>query len=122
MGTVLVVMPNTTQFEVSDSVRPGVAVLDVRAEVDLATSPELHERLTELIATRPELLVVNLTDVTFMDSTGLGVLVTAVKGSRAAGGDLRLVVTHPQITKLLEVAGLDSVFSVWTEISEATRP
>ena len=64
-----------------------------------------------MIAAGPELVIVDLTDVSFIDSTGLGVLVGAVRDVRADGGDLRLVVTEPQIIKLLELTGLDEVFS-----------
>ncbi len=115
-------MTNDAFFEVTDSERPGVAVLDVRGEIDVATSPELQEILVELIGRGPELLIVNLTDVSFIDSTGLGVLVGAVRDVRAGGGDLRLVVTEPHIMKLLELTGLDEVFSVVSNASDAVRP
>ena len=112
-------MTSDAYFELKDSEQPGVAVLDVGGEIDVATSPELHELLTALIGSRPELLIVNLTDVSFIDSTGLGVLVGAVRDVRAGGGDLRLVVTQPHIIKLLELTGLDEVFSVLPTTSDA---
>ncbi len=115
-------MTNDAFFEVVESEQPGVAVLDVRGEIDVATSPELQEILVELIGRGPELLIVNLTDVSFIDSTGLGVLVGAVRDVRARGGDLRLVVTEPHIVKLLELTGLDEVFSVVSNTSDAVRP
>jgi anti-sigma B factor antagonist len=108
-------------FDVTDSEQPGVPVLNVRGEIDVATSPKFHELLTELIEHGPELLIVNLTDVSFIDSTGLGVLVGAVRGMRASGGDLRLVVTQPHIIKLLKLTGLDEVFSVLPNTSDAMR-
>ena len=114
-------MTNDASFEVADSGQPGVAVLDVGGEIDVATSPELQEILVELIGNGPELLIVNLTDVSFIDSSGLGVLVGALKHVRAAGGDLRLVVTQPHIIKLLNLTGLDDVFSVAPNLSDAAR-
>jgi anti-sigma B factor antagonist len=59
--------------------------------------------------------------VSFIDSTGLGVLVGAVRDVRAGGGDLRLVVTQPQIIRLLEITGLDEVFNVRSSTSDAVR-
>ena len=112
-------MTSDAYFEVTDSEQPGVVVLDVGGEIDIATSPELHEFLTALIENGPELLIVNLSDVSFIDSTGLGVLVAAVRDVRAGGGDLRLVVTQPHIIKLLELTGLDEVFSVLPSTSDA---
>ena len=86
----------------------GVPVVRVAGEVDMATAPQLRERLEEM----PEgtgTLVVDLTDVSFLDSTGLSVLVAAWKrlsgGDQATegqAGDLRLVVVRPTIQKVLE--------------------
>jgi anti-sigma B factor antagonist len=114
-------MPTDTTFEVTDSGLPGVPVLAVRGEIDVATSPDMRELLQGLIEGEPQLLVVDMTDVSFIDSTGLGVLVEAVTGVRAGGGDLRLVVTQPHIIKLFELTGLDEVFSVTSSTREAAR-
>ena len=115
-------MTNDASFEVVDSGQPGVAVLDAHGEIDVATSPDLQEMLVELVGRGPELLIVNLTDVSFIDSTGLGVLVGAVRDVRAAGGELRLVVTQPHIIKLLELTGLDEVFTILSNTKDAVRP
>jgi len=112
-------MTSDAVFEVSDSEQPGVLVLNARGEIDVATSPELHGLLGEVIGEAPQLVIVDLTEVTFIDSTGLGVLVGAVRDVRAGGGDVRLVVTQPQIIKLLELTGLDEVFSVVSNTRDA---
>ncbi len=114
-------MVNDAIFEVSDSEQPGVLVLHARGEIDVATSPELHELLVAVIERAPQLVIVDLTEVSFIDSTGLGVLVGAVRDVRAGGGDMRLVVTQPQIIKLLELTGLDEVFSVVSNTRDAVR-
>jgi anti-sigma B factor antagonist len=57
--------------------------------------------------------------VSFIDSTGLGVLIGAEKQMRSDGRRLRLVVTQPQITKLLALTGLDEVFTVMSNINDA---
>ena len=56
--------------------------------------------------------MVDLSEVSFIDSSGLGALVGAEKEMRAAGHELRLVVTQPQITRLLTLTGLDQVFTI----------
>ena len=114
-------MTHEASLVVAASGEPGVPVLSVRGEIDVATSPELHAFLTDMITAEPELVVVDLTEVSFIDSTGLGVLVGALGDVRARGGDLRLVVTQPQIIKLLELTGLDEVFAVRSNTSDAVR-
>jgi len=109
----------TADFGISEEERSGVTVLDLRGEIDVSTAPELRRRLTALAEDRCPLVVANLIQVTFVDSTALGVLVSAVKQFRSDGGDLRLVVTQPHITKVLEVTGLDNVFRVFASTAEA---
>ena len=65
--------------------------------------------------------VVDLSDVSFVDSTALGVLVSGVKRLRSAGGDLRLVVTQPRISKVFEITGLNDVFRIYSSAEEAVR-
>jgi anti-sigma B factor antagonist len=114
-------MTNDAQFEVAASGQPGTAVLRARGEIDVASAPEFHDALSGLIAEGPAILVVDLSDVSFIDSTGLGVLVSAEKQTRADGHGLRLVVTHPQITRLLELTGLDEVFTVVSNTTDAVN-
>jgi anti-sigma B factor antagonist len=114
-------MTNEAQFEVTASGQPGPAVLAARGEIDVASAPEFHEALSGLVAEGPALLVVDLSEVSFIDSTGLGVLVSAEKQTRADSHELRLVVTHPQITRLLELTGLDEVFTVVANTTDAVR-
>jgi anti-sigma B factor antagonist len=64
---------------------------------------------------------VDLSQVSFIDSTGLGVLVGAEKQMRDAGQALRLVVTQPQILRLLELTGLDQVFTVLSNGNDAVK-
>ena len=113
-------MSSHAYFELTDSGPSDVPVLTVGGEIDVATSPELDERLSALIESGLTLVIVNLTYVSFIDSTGLGVLVGAVKDARAVGGDVMLVVTQPHILKLLELTGLDEVFTI-TSTNEAVR-
>jgi anti-sigma B factor antagonist len=106
-------------FQVTVGEDAGARVVTAVGEVDVSTAPELRERLHEI----PEgsTVVVDLSGVTFLDSTGLGVLVAALKRVREGEGegDLRLVVSRPQVTKVLEVTGLASVFSIFPTLDAA---
>ena len=98
----------------------GIPVLGTAGELDVYTAPRLREQLLDLAHSGHATVVVDLTEVSFVDSTGLGVLVSGLKRFREAGGDLRLVVTAPQILKVLEITGLSSVFSVHETALAAT--
>lgn len=106
-------------FEVAVSERAGARVVTAVGEVDVSTAPELRQCLRD----QPDgaIVVVDLSDVTFLDSTGLGVLVAALKRVRDGvdGGELHLVVNRPQVTKVLEVTGLSTVFSIFPTLAEA---
>ncbi len=97
----------------------GWAVLSVGGEVDVATAPRLRERLLTLVNDRSYRIVVDLTAVDFIDSTGLGVLIGALKRVRTHEGDLRLVCSEPRILKVFEITGLDQVFALRPTIESA---
>jgi anti-sigma B factor antagonist len=99
--------------------RGDVAVLAVSGEVDVATVPRLREQLHGLVASGTPRIVVDLDAVDFLDSTGLGVLVGALKRVRANGGELALVCTAPRIRKVFEVTGLTKVFALFDTVDEA---
>lgn len=99
--------------------RDGSAVLAVTGEVDVATVPRLREQLHGLVAQGTNRIVVDLDGVDFLDSTGLGVLVGALKRVRSNDGELTLACTQPRIRKVFEVTGLDNVFTLYDSVDEA---
>lgn len=84
----------------------------VRGDVDLHTAPDLRATLAAAVDEHAELVLVHLDEVTFLDSTGLGVLVSAWKAQRAAERRLELVCSRPEPLKLLRLTGLDRVITV----------
>ncbi len=98
----------------------GWEVLSVRGEIDAYTSPRLRERLASLMDQGRFRLIVDLEDVGFMDSTGLGVLVSCLKRAKEHAGEMILVCTSPQILRVLAITGLDRVFDVRSTVAEAT--
>ena len=107
------------EFDISATERAGVPVLSVRGEVDVATAPRLRESLAALSDASAAVAVVDLSDVSFVDSTALGVLVSGAKRLRGTGGDLRLVVTEPHIAKVFAITGLDEVFDIYRSADQA---
>jgi len=99
--------------------RDGWSVLAVGGEVDVATAPRLREQLIALVNDQRYLLVVDLTGVDFIDSTGLGVLIGALKRVRTHDGQLVLVCTERRILKVFEITGLDQVFQLVETVDAA---
>jgi anti-sigma B factor antagonist len=106
-------------FEIAERRLDGVSVLTVTGEIDMATAPDLRERLVAQEADKVSAIVVDLTGVSFIDSTALGVLVAAHRRQEDAGGTFKLVVTEPRVLKVLEITDLTSVFPVFTSVDEA---
>jgi anti-sigma B factor antagonist len=96
-----------------------VCVVSAQGEVDVFTAPGLDTELDSLIAAGSPRLVVDLSGVAFLDSTGLGVLVKALKHAREAGGWLHLVVTSDRIRKIFEITGLDASIPIFDTAQDA---
>jgi anti-sigma B factor antagonist len=94
-------------------------VLAVSGEVDVATAPRLREQLVQLVNQGNHHLVVDLEGVDFLDSTGLGVLVGALKRVRLQEGELTLVCTQPRIVKVFDITGLSKVFTLHESVDSA---
>jgi anti-anti-sigma factor len=81
-------------------------VLVVSGELDVASSPALEEELERACQTNAELVVLDLRELEFMDSTGLSVLVKAQRRAEAAGPRFGLINVGPQVQRLLSVSGV----------------
>lgn len=95
-------------------------VLEVGGEVDVYTAPRLRERLVELIDGGARSVIVDLNRVDFLDSTGLGVLVGALKRLRAVSGSFGLVCDKEPLLKIFRITALDQVFPLYHSVEAAT--
>src|SRR5439155_10956609 len=103
----------------TEQVDGGAYVISLAGEVDLYTAPEFKQQLLDVIAQGARQVVVDFTDTTFIDSTTLGVLVGGVKRLRTNDGQLSLVCSDRNITKIFEITGLDRVFAIHPSRDEA---
>ena len=94
-------------------------VISLAGEVDLCTAPEFKQQLLEVIEQGGRDVIVDLSNTTFIDSTTLGVLVGGVKRLRTNEGQLSLVCSDRNITKIFEITGLDRVFTIYPTRNEA---
>jgi len=85
-------------------------VLQVAGEVDVATAPALAEHLDALLAGGDARVVVETGGMTFIDSSGLGALVTALRRARASGQEIEIRGLQPSPRRVFEITGLHEVF------------
>src|ERR1700761_326663 len=95
------------------------AVLRATGEVDVYSAPMLRERIRELAAKGAVHLIADLSQVDFLDSSGLGVLVGGLKRLREDGGSLALVVSTSRILRVFQITGLTKAFAVWPSVTDA---
>jgi anti-sigma B factor antagonist len=96
----------------------GVKVIHVGGELDVYTAPQLKEILTEALEGRDR-FVLDLSQVQFIDSTGLGVLVSSKQRAQAASQDFHLVLDDPYLLKIFRITGFDGVFSIYPQVTDA---
>jgi anti-sigma B factor antagonist len=100
--------------EIVDEVR----VIHAMGEIDVYTAPSLQAKLSEIIEGGHD-LVLDLTQVHFIDSTGLGVLVGSLQRAQNSSSGFRLVLDDPYLLKIFHVTGFDGVFSIYPQVSDA---
>lgn len=100
-------------FDLDDeSLDPDTHLIAVRGEVHVSTAPEFSERLNDAIAGGKTGVVIDMTGVDFIDSTGLSVLLNALRRVTRQQGTLALAVSNPTVLRLFEITRLDSTFDI----------
>jgi len=94
-------------------------VVAVTGEIDVYTASVMREQLVSLLDAGRTDLVVDLTGVGFMDSTGLGVLVGVLKKVRGQGGRLQLVISSERLLKVFRITALTQVFTIHESVEDA---
>ncbi|GGU94317.1 anti-sigma factor antagonist [Actinomadura cremea] len=104
-------MPNV-ELNVSTASQGGHAVVTATGELDLYTAPRLQAALAGLLRDHVDHITVDMSGVEFCDSTGMNVLLSAMKRLKEHGGSLELAAPRPAVKRILQVTGLDTVFTV----------
>lgn len=108
------------ELKVSSQPQGDQVIVTASGEIDLYTAPALQAELAAVLGGgHPVRVVVDLSGVEFCDSTGMNVLLSAMKRARERGGALDLAGPQPAVRKVLQVTGLDSVFNVVEDSADA---
>ncbi len=100
------------EFNVAEQQQGAASVLTVRGELDLRTSPELEERLGNAFEAGAELVILDLRQIEFMDSTGLRVLLGAHQRAQESGRRFALVKGADQVERVLTLTGVRELLTV----------
>jgi anti-sigma B factor antagonist len=107
-----------SEFRVEVNRQGRAAVIAVTGELDLATGPQLEAELLDISASDTELVVVDLRNLEFMDSTGLSIIVRAHQRLTGEGCELGLVRGSPQVQRLLDLTGVADRIALVTQPEE----
>ena len=94
-------------------------VLPLKGEIDLHVSPTVTAALNEFIDKKPERLVVDLSEVSYIDSAGLAALIQAMQKVEAYGGKFMLSGLQETVRSIFEISRLDQVFQIFPDTDAA---
>jgi anti-sigma B factor antagonist len=107
-------------FAIAHHLEGEIAVVEVSGWIEISSAPRLRDTLIGLIDEGHLHLVLDMSAVVFLDSTGLGVLVGALKRLRATGGTFGLVCAKEPLLKIFRITALDQVFPIYPSVETAT--
>jgi anti-anti-sigma factor len=100
---------------------PVVKVVHPTGILDGTKAQQFREEISQLVEQKTEVVLIDFKNVTFMDSSGLGALVLALKTVRAAGGKLFICSVNDQIKMLFELTSMDRVFEIFADYDAFNR-
>jgi anti-sigma B factor antagonist len=107
------------ELEINVSARAGRTVVAVAGEIDAYTAPALKAALDDAIPAKGTRVVVDLSEVSFVDSTGLGALVGGLNLARSHDGTMVLVVTVDRVRRIFELSSLTQLFPLHPSLDDA---
>lgn len=99
----------------------GTKILDVTGEIDVYTAPQFKEAVNSIIAAGQKHLIIDMGDVTYMDSSGFGTLLSATRRLRPQGGTINLVRCNTAIDRILRITRLNTVFAMFDSVDDALK-
>ncbi|PKQ17152.1 MAG: anti-sigma B factor antagonist [Actinobacteria bacterium HGW-Actinobacteria-7] len=109
------------ELEITSDSQGDVCTVVIKGELDVYSAPRLKEELVARLDSGCNQLVLNMEGVGFVDSSGLGVLVSALRRARERDGGVRIICTKENILKIFRITGLDKVFPIFSDGEEAQR-
>jgi anti-sigma B factor antagonist len=106
-------------FDLTVTDRDNCAVLAVTGELDVATAPQLRQEAVRLANSGSTHLVIDLSGVDFLDSTGLGVIVGVLKRLRTHGGELAVAGAENHVRKVFDITRISDIVAMYDTADDA---
>ena len=98
-----------------------IVVTIKEARVDMAISRKLRKELSEILTEKPMILVINLSETQYFDSSALGTLVTILREAKSYGGQVRLANLNQTLITLMKLSKLDTMFEIYENVENALK-
>lgn len=104
------------------SEQAGTTIVAASGDLDLASAPRLRDAAVTRLMAGDKRLVIDLSELEFLDSTGLGTLVAILKRAKTLGADLRLVIGRERVRKVFDLTALTTAFVIHDDLEAALEP
>lgn len=101
--------------------KSGISIFRIVGDIDINTSPEVKKSFDKTVSEKNNKIIINLKDVSYVDSSGLATLVEILKNLRAYGGTLKLTNLSDKVRGLFEITKLDKLFDISIDEENALK-
>jgi anti-sigma B factor antagonist len=108
-------------MKINQKEKEGIVVLEIQGEIDLYASPQLRERFNELVGEKKSAIVINLKNVSYIDSSGLATFIEAFQRLSTVKGQLVLCQLTETVKGVFEIARLEDVLTIVKTEEDALR-
>jgi len=106
-------------MEISQREKDKVVVLDIQGEIDLYNAPEIKDTIQNLIEQQKYSIIINLEKVSYIDSSGIGALISSLSNLKKYQGSLKIINVFASVKKVFELTKLTSFFEIYDSEDEA---
>jgi len=108
-------------MDISSRAKGEVVILDISGEIDLYNAPEIKDIVNKLIEQKKYSVVINLKEVTYIDSSGIGALISSLSNLKKYQGGLKIINVFASVKKVFELTKLTSFFEIYDSEEEAVK-
>lgn len=99
----------------------GGVIVQLQGSFDMSCSSDLRQQMMDILVNPPQTLIVDMTDVECMDSSGLAILIEALKLSRRSKCNMKLAAINKRVKGVFEIARVETLFDIYTDVKSATE-
>jgi len=106
-------------MEISQREKDAITILDIQGEIDLYKAPEIKDIIQKLIEAQKYNVIINLEKVSYIDSSGIGALISSLSNLKKYQGGLKIINVYASVKKVFELTKLTSFFEIYESEGEA---